>query len=132
MQTGTMAPRRRHAYELKARVLAACAEPGASVAADGRRSGPSTRANRKGAGHRLVSGVVATTDIDGHSQSACFAGLRSAGTRSFRRLCPASPCTLQCAAGLTTARRLNNRAATSPAELWPTNAYKRKRPGKSY
>ena len=33
MQTGTGAPRRRHADELKARVLAACAEPGASVAA---------------------------------------------------------------------------------------------------
>ena len=33
MQTGTKAPRRRHADELKARVLAACAEPGASVAA---------------------------------------------------------------------------------------------------
>ena len=33
MQTGTKAPRRRHAEELKARVLAACAEPGASVAA---------------------------------------------------------------------------------------------------
>ena len=33
MQTGTRAPRRRHADELKARVLAACAEPGASVAA---------------------------------------------------------------------------------------------------
>ena len=33
MQTGSMAPRRRHADELKARVLAACAEPGASVAA---------------------------------------------------------------------------------------------------
>ena len=33
MQTGSMAPRRRHAAELKARVLAACAEPGASVAA---------------------------------------------------------------------------------------------------
>ncbi len=33
MQTGTRAPRRRHAEELKARVLAACAEPGASVAA---------------------------------------------------------------------------------------------------
>ena len=33
MQTGTKAPRRRHAQELKARVLSACAEPGASVAA---------------------------------------------------------------------------------------------------
>ena len=33
METGTKAPRRRHAEELKARVLAACAEPGASVAA---------------------------------------------------------------------------------------------------
>ena len=33
MQTGTRTPRRRHADELKARVLAACAEPGASVAA---------------------------------------------------------------------------------------------------
>ena len=33
METGTRAPRRRHADELKARVLAACAEPGASVAA---------------------------------------------------------------------------------------------------
>ena len=33
MQTGTKAPRRRHADELKARVLADCAEPGASVAA---------------------------------------------------------------------------------------------------
>ena len=33
MQTGTGAPRRRHADELKARVLAACAEAGASVAA---------------------------------------------------------------------------------------------------
>ena len=33
MQTGTRAPRRRHADELKARVLAACAELGASVAA---------------------------------------------------------------------------------------------------
>ena len=33
MQTGTRAPRRRHADDLKARVLAACAEPGASVAA---------------------------------------------------------------------------------------------------
>ena len=33
METGTKAPRRRHAGELKARVLAACAEPGASVAA---------------------------------------------------------------------------------------------------
>ena len=33
MQTGTKAPRRRHADELKARVLAACAEPVASVAA---------------------------------------------------------------------------------------------------
>ena len=33
MQTGSRAPRRRHADELKARVLAACAEPGASVAA---------------------------------------------------------------------------------------------------
>ena len=33
MQKGTRAPRRRHADELKARVLAACAEPGASVAA---------------------------------------------------------------------------------------------------
>ena len=33
MQTGTRAPRRRHADELKARGLAACAEPGASVAA---------------------------------------------------------------------------------------------------
>ena len=33
MQTGTKAPRRRHSEELKARVLAACAEPGASVAA---------------------------------------------------------------------------------------------------
>lgn len=33
METGTKAPRRRHADELKARVLAACAEPGASVAA---------------------------------------------------------------------------------------------------
>ena len=33
MQTGTRAPRRRHADELKARVLAACGEPGASVAA---------------------------------------------------------------------------------------------------
>ena len=33
METGTKAPRRRHADELKARVLAACAESGASVAA---------------------------------------------------------------------------------------------------
>ena len=33
METGKRAPRRRHADELKARVLAACAEPGASVAA---------------------------------------------------------------------------------------------------
>ena len=33
METGTRAPRRRHADELKARVLTACAEPGASVAA---------------------------------------------------------------------------------------------------
>ena len=33
METGTKAPRRRHSEELKARVLAACAEPGASVAA---------------------------------------------------------------------------------------------------
>ena len=33
METGTKAPRRRHADELKARVLTACAEPGASVAA---------------------------------------------------------------------------------------------------
>lgn len=33
METGTRAPRRRHAEELKTRVLAACAEPGASVAA---------------------------------------------------------------------------------------------------
>ncbi len=33
METGTRTPRRRHADELKARVLAACAEPGASVAA---------------------------------------------------------------------------------------------------
>ena len=33
MQTGTKAPRRRHADVLKARVLAECAEPGASVAA---------------------------------------------------------------------------------------------------
>ena len=33
MQTGTRAPRRRHADKLKARVLAACAEPGVSVAA---------------------------------------------------------------------------------------------------
>ena len=32
METGTKAPRRRHADELKAWVLAACAEPGASVA----------------------------------------------------------------------------------------------------
>ena len=32
MGTGKRAPRRRHADELKARVLAACAEPGASVA----------------------------------------------------------------------------------------------------
>ena len=33
METGTRAPRRRHSEELKARVLAVCAEPGASVAA---------------------------------------------------------------------------------------------------
>ena len=33
METRTKAPRRRHSEELKARVLAACAEPGASVAA---------------------------------------------------------------------------------------------------
>ena len=33
METVTREPRRRHADELKARVLAACAEPGASVAA---------------------------------------------------------------------------------------------------
>ena len=33
MQTGTRAPRRRHADELRARVLAACGVPGASVAA---------------------------------------------------------------------------------------------------
>ena len=33
MQTGSMAPMRRHADELKARMLAACAVPGASVAA---------------------------------------------------------------------------------------------------
>ena len=32
METGTRAPRRRHSEELKARVLAACGEPGASVA----------------------------------------------------------------------------------------------------
>ncbi len=33
MQTGTKTPRRWHADDLKVRVLAACAEPGASVAA---------------------------------------------------------------------------------------------------
>ena len=33
MQTGTRAPRRRHSQELKARVLQACVQPGASVAA---------------------------------------------------------------------------------------------------
>ena len=33
METGTRASRRRHSEELKAQVLAACAEPGASVAA---------------------------------------------------------------------------------------------------
>jgi transposase len=33
METRTKAPRRRRADDLKARVLAACAEPGASVAA---------------------------------------------------------------------------------------------------
>jgi transposase len=33
METGTRAPRRRHSDELKARVLAACDETGASVAA---------------------------------------------------------------------------------------------------
>ena len=33
METGTRAPRRRHSEELKARVLAACGERGASVAA---------------------------------------------------------------------------------------------------
>ena len=33
MQTGTRAPRRRHSEELKARVLQACVQPGASVAA---------------------------------------------------------------------------------------------------
>ena len=33
MQTGTRAPRRQHADELKALLLAACAEPSASVAA---------------------------------------------------------------------------------------------------
>ena len=33
IQTGTRAPRRRHSEELKARVLQACVQPGASVAA---------------------------------------------------------------------------------------------------
>ena len=33
METGTRAPRRRHSEELKARVLQACVQPGASVAA---------------------------------------------------------------------------------------------------
>ena len=46
-------------------------------------------------------------------------------------LCPASPCTLPCAARPTTARRWSNCAATSPARLWPTNAYKPTLPGKS-
>jgi hypothetical protein len=39
-------------------------------------------------------------------------------------LCPASPCTLRCAARPTTGRRWNNCAATSPARHWPTNGCK--------
>ena len=56
-------------------------------------------------------------DIDGFSQPVCISGWRSAGTRPFRALCPASPCTPQCAALPTTARRWSNCAATSPARL---------------
>ena len=56
-------------------------------------------------------------DIDGFSQPACIAGWRSAGTRPFRALCPASPCTQPCAAGPTTGRRWGNCAAPSPTRL---------------
>jgi hypothetical protein len=38
---------------------------------------------------------------NGFSQPACIAGWRSAGTRPFRALCPASPCTPPCVAPLT-------------------------------
>ena len=69
-------------------------------------------------------------DIDGFSLPACIAGWRSAGTRPFRALCPASPCMPLCAAAPTTARRWSNCAATSPAQRWPTNAYRPTPPGR--
>jgi len=56
-------------------------------------------------------------DIDGFSQPACIAGWRSAGTRPFRALCPASPCMPRCGWKLTTASGWSSCAATSAPAL---------------
>ena len=59
MQTGSRAPRRRHADELKARVLAACVEPGASVAAVAQAHAHGLNANLV---HKWRRGCGAPTD----------------------------------------------------------------------
>jgi transposase len=104
------APRRRHSEELKAQVLAACAEPGASVAAIAQAHG--LNANlvhkwRRGAGRASQQSMTAAKVESGAEHKATvFVPLRL----------PAQPATLP------DIRIELRRGATLIAVTWPTAA----------
>ena len=102
------APRRRHAAELKARVLAACDEPGASVAAIARAY--DLNANLV---HKWRRGVVPPARPPASSRVAHVAGEFIALALPGREAGPAAPADI---------RIELRRGATSVAVCWPLAA----------
>ena len=108
MQTGTRAPRCRHSQELKARVLAACAEPGASVAGVAQAHG--LNANLV---HKWRRGVAPAARAPASSSAGHVAGEFIALALPSREAVPAAPADI---------RIELRRGATSVAVSWPLAA----------
>ena len=120
MQTGTKAPRRRHAEELKARVLAACAEPGASVAAVAQAHG--LNANlvhkwRRGRGAAVGNAVRSVRSTV--TASAEFIALALPATGVAAPAATSQPTTASAAADIRIEWR---RGAVAVAVSWPVSA----------
>ena len=116
MQTGTRAPRRRHAQELKARVLAACAEPGASVAGVAQAHGLNANLVHKWRRGRAASALIRADPV------------RSAVTANAEFIPLALPAATVAARGQTHAAPAADiriewrRGASAIAVSWPVSA----------
>ena len=113
METGTKVPRRRHSEELKAQVLAACAEPGASVAAVAQSHG--LNANLV---HKWRRGRGAT-------RLAPASGVRSAVTANAEFIALALPAAASAQARIAPAADIRiewRRGAATIAVSWPVSA----------